>query len=84
MRTWLEQAREHIVAYAREHARFTSEECTGAAQLPPPPDPRAWGNPFRAAQKAGAIARAGFGISKRRGSPTPLWESRLQSEGEAA
>jgi len=77
MRDWLDQACEHVIAYARSHARFTGEECTAAAQLPAPPDPRAWGNPFRAALRAGVIARAGFVISKRRGSPTPLWESRV-------
>jgi hypothetical protein len=76
VRDWLDQAREHVIV-AREHARFTGEECIATATIPPPPDARAWGNPFRAAAKAGAIERAGFVIHKRRGSPTPLWKSRL-------
>ena len=77
MRDWLELACEHVIAFAREHSRFTGEECIAAATIPLPPDARAWDNPFRAAAKAGAIERAGFVIHKRRGSPTPLWESRL-------
>lgn len=78
-REWLAQAYDHIVAYAREHARFLGEECTAAAQIAPPPDPRAWGNPFRAARKAGVIVSGGTAVSKRRGSPTTLWESRVSS-----
>jgi hypothetical protein len=68
-----------IVAYAKDHRRFISEQCTDAAAatgLVSPADSRAWGHPFRKAVRDGVIRKVGFGISTRRHlSPTPLWES---------
>jgi hypothetical protein len=78
---WSTEAYSFLLSYARKHKTFISEQCTDAALLagvPPPPDLRAWGHPFRRAAKAGVIVRAGFGISARRHlSPTPLWESKI-------
>jgi hypothetical protein len=78
---WSSEAYSFLLTFARTHKTFISEECTDAALaagVPPPPDLRAWGHPFRRAAKAGVLVRIGYGKSTRRHlSPTPLWESKI-------
>lgn len=65
--------------YARDHQEFVSEDCTDWAYengLVKPKDPRAMGQIYREAAKAGVIAKSPKGgWSKKRASPTTLWSS---------
>lgn len=76
---WPDVALAFIVFYAKTHSQFISEECTAAAGergIRSPTDPRAWGQPYRAAIRAGIIKRIGFGTSLRRHmAATPLYQS---------
>ncbi len=76
---WPDIAMGFLIRYARTHDLFISEEATAEAErlgYGSPADDRAWGGVFKRAARDGIIARAGFGISKRRHlSPTPLWRS---------
>jgi hypothetical protein len=78
-RGWGELADAWIRTYARTNRQFISEECTRAAcagGLALPPDPRAWGSPFRRAARDGIIRRVGYAQSPQRHlSPTVLWRS---------
>jgi hypothetical protein len=76
---WTGEALGYLKLYAEFHQEFISEECSAAshkAGLVKAHDPRAWGQVFRAAAKAGVIRKDGYAISNNRNrSPTVKWRS---------
>lgn len=76
---WKQEAAKFVRCYAATHREFISEECTDWAYangLARPHDPRAFGQVYREAAKAGIIRKGGYGRSVKRASPTVLWFSR--------
>lgn len=75
---WKIQAVEYVRRYSAMHLEFISEDCTDWAYengLAKPHDPRAMGQIYRVAAKAGMIRKHGYGRSVKRASPTVLWRS---------
>lgn len=75
---WFEKAYGFLVSYIKQHDReFMTEDvrlAAEAAQVPPPPDNRAWGNVIREAAKIGVIVKRGFAPAKTgHCRPMPLW-----------
>ncbi len=62
---WKKLALERFIAYAKTHEEFITEDVRAAnADIPEPPDRRAWGHIARAALKAGHIVKAGYREAK--------------------
>lgn len=80
---WTARAEAYIVEYARMHPVFSGEivrRYAEASGLPSPPDPRAWGNAFKRAQRAAVITSAGYESSTQPQAhcrPVRIWRSRL-------
>lgn len=75
---WSGQALGLLVAYAIAHpGPFLTEDARPWAEaqgLPPPPDPRAWGQVVKRARAKGRLRKTGeFAISRVSKSPKPLW-----------
>lgn len=85
---WSDTAYGFLLAYARVHERFISEDVSGASKarrdFPQPPTDRAWGPVYRRAVRDGVIVQDGAGRSARRhASICPRWRS-LVFGGSAA
>lgn len=75
---WKHEAYEALVAYARTHREFTSEQFRADTGMQSPTTPKAFGAVFQRAARAGVITKRGFAIAKERHlSPCPLWESQI-------
>lgn len=75
---WKHEALEMVRRYSGICREFVSEDCTEwvlANGLRKPDEPRAMGQIYRMAEKAGITEKAGTGRSKKRASPTTLWRS---------
>lgn len=78
---WPDVALEYLKLYAiRAGAnRFTAEDVLAQAvidRIIEPPNPKAWGGPFKRAATLGIIRKVGYDVChKRHASPTILWES---------
>ena len=76
---WNDRAYEFLVAFARCHGSFISEDVSDAskqANFPQPPTDRAWGSIYRKAVKNDVIIQVGTGRSRRRhASICPRWGS---------
>ena len=89
-RGWTARAEAYVVEYARLHPVFSSELVRRYAEakgLSPAPDPRAWGNAFKRAMRAGVITSAGYEQSSQPQAhcrPVRIWRSRLLRLGDAA
>ena len=78
---WKRDAYLFLVEFARTHPVFMGEDVSDAhiaAQLPQPPDLRAWGQLYRAAVANRVMERLdNNGFSRRRSSPCPRYRSLL-------
>lgn len=78
---WTDSAYSFLLAFARSHELFISEDVSNASKVqgfPQPPTDRAWGAVYRRAVKAGVIIQDGFGRSVRRhASICPRWRSQI-------
>jgi len=78
---WTELAQAAFRKYAREHALFTTEDVSAvSADVPPPPDKRAWGSVAMSACRAGVCEKAGMGVSKlphAHHRPITIWLSKI-------
>lgn len=77
---WPDRAYAFLVAFARSHETFQSEDVSNASKLDPsfpqPPTDRAWGSLYVKAQNAGVIEPYGMARSRRRhASVCILWRS---------
>lgn len=75
---WADEAYGYLVAYARSHASFISEDVSDQWELegrPMPPTLRAFGALYKKAQRSGVIVMDGTGRSRRRDSICPRWRS---------
>ena len=76
---WQDMAFDFLVAFAKRHPFFISEDVSYASKgagFPQPPTDRAWGSVYRRAAKAGLIVQHGIGRSNRRHrSICPQWRS---------
>lgn len=84
---WNDRAYAFLVAFARTHDEFISEDVSDASKagdFPQPPTDRAWGSVYRKACKNDIIIQVGTGRSRRRhASICPRWGS-LVYQGAAA
>lgn len=82
---WNDQAYEFLVAYARQHRDFISEDVSDASKkvdFPQPPTDRAWGSVYRKAIRENVIIQVGSGRSRRRhASICPRWGSLVYRSG---
>ncbi|BEV15109.1 hypothetical protein HBDW_18970 [Herbaspirillum sp. DW155] len=78
---WTDQALAAFRKYATEHAMFATEDVsTASADVPPPPDKRAWGSVAIKACAAGVCEKAGMGVSKlphAHHRPITIWMSKI-------
>lgn len=74
---WTTQAWNALQAFvSTTETPFMAEDVRASADVPAPPDPRAWGGVFQRAARAGLIVKAGFAESRNRQAhcrPTALW-----------
>jgi hypothetical protein len=85
---WKDKAWAALQSFILHHQEpFMAEDVRAAADVPPPPDPRAWGGVFQRAARAGLIIKAGFGESRNRQAhcrPTALWRRAHSQEARRA
>lgn len=75
---WAEEAYRYLVAFARTHQTFISEDVSDQWERegrPMPPTLRAFGALYQKAQRQGFIVMDGTGRSRRRASICPRWRS---------
>ena len=83
--SWNDQAYAFLVAFAKTHQSFISEDVSDASRevdFPQPPTDRAWGSVYRRAIKDDVIIQVGAGRSRRRhASICPRWGSNVYRVG---